>query len=136
MRIGKTIDFLGPDDNSSMYWIDVDLKKIHKNLEINSHIFIYEKGNDTKIRLGTGARFGIEKEIKDFTVLFHGGLSLVPNGGDIPGLAQSSIYGTLRTGIRYQPWKIGIFIDHISSPFHNGKDGDIGKTLLLFEKEF
>jgi len=131
IRIGKTIDFLGPKTDISVYWVDIDIKN-YKPFEINMHTFIFEN----KIRPGIGCRLGIEKEINNFSILFHGGISLIPNGGDIPGLAKSPIYGTLRAGTRYKPWKIGIFIDHISSPFHSGKDGDDGKTLFLLEKEF
>jgi len=131
IRIGRTVNFLGPKTHIPVYWVDTDIKN-YKYFEINMHTFIFEN----KIRPGIGGRLGIEKDINDFSVLFHSGISLIPNGGDIPGLAKSPIYGTLRTGARYNPWKIGIFIDHISSPFHGGKDGDDGKTLFLLEKEF
>ncbi len=136
MRIGRTTDFLGPNNDSYMYWIDTDINKIYSPIEINIHTFIFEKNNDIKVRFGLGGRIGTENEFNNFTFLSHGGLSLVPDGGEIPGLADSPIYGTLRIGVRYNPWKFGIFIDHISSPLHGAKDGDDGKTLFLFEKEF
>ena len=65
IRVGRTFDIIGPD-GPPMYWIDNDLIKIHKNLETNIHIFIFEKENKIKIRLGVGARLGVEKKNKRF----------------------------------------------------------------------
>ena len=64
IRTGRTVDFIGPKNDSFMYWIDTDLKN-YKPLEINIHTFIFEKRKNIKIRFGLGGRLGIEKKIKE-----------------------------------------------------------------------
>lgn len=62
------------------------------------------------------------------------GLLFLVDGGDIENLAVSPLYGSLEIGIEYKNFVFGI--DHASSPFHGGEDGDSGINLFYLGIKF
>lgn len=68
-----------------------------------------------------------------FYLKFGGGFAYLFNSSNMPDLADSWVYGIITTEIGISviqknkfTFNVGYVINHISSPFHEGKDGDFG----------
>lgn len=91
--------------------------------------------NEGNISGGGGFRLrGGYNITEDFRVFLGAGLLVLIDGGDIENLAVSPLYGSLEGGIEYKEFIFGI--DHVSSPFHGGDEGDSGINLFYIGIKF
>ena len=67
---------------------------------------------------------------KNLDFRLGGGAAFIYDGGEIDGLSQSAVYGSIRSGFRYKSFRLEI--DHYSSPFHD----DSGINLLTIGWEW
>ncbi len=136
-------------NNISKHWAfdqEIDVGVIYSggcNQEIDVGVIYY---NDINSRLGfrflmsdfnptINSRLGLLFLInEDWSIKVAGGPTYIYHGGDVAGLANSSLYANYQIGLR---WKnFGLACDHISSPFHKADSGDVGINSLKLIVEF
>jgi len=79
---------------------------------------------------GVGYNIGINYSIKkELDVFFRSGLLCIHKGGEIDGLADSSLYGNLEAGLKYKCCLLKV--GHNSSPFHHANEGDSGINFVF-----
>jgi hypothetical protein len=89
---------------------------------------IYNEGNWSG---GLGVRLRSGYHITDnWRIFIGGGVLTLIDGGDIDNLGHSILYGSIEGGLEYKSLTIGF--NHVSSPFHDGSDGDRGFNDLYF----
>jgi hypothetical protein len=86
--------------------------------------FVIWNDENYHINPGVGFRLGVGYRIGDFQPHVAGGIATVYNANEISdSLTNSFIHCTMRAGIDYIPWNMGIMVDHLSEPFED--DGGI-----------
>lgn len=95
---------------------------------------LYDSGPDDftggpGFRLRAGYAF-----TEDLKLFAGGGFATLVDGGDVSNLAHSWVYGTMEAGVEYKNLVVGI--DHMSSAFHGGDDGDVGVNLIFVGWKF
>jgi hypothetical protein len=92
---------------------------------------LFQEGNQDEFAGGLGYRLrGGYAFTENWRLYLGAGLAVLPGAGDIQNLAHSVLYGTLEGGVEYRGIKLGL--NHISSPFHGGDDGDSGTNDFYF----
>lgn len=88
--------------------------------------FIY----DNDLFTGAGGRLRLKYSFtKNLNIFAGAGVLYIYDGGDITGLADSWLYGSMSAGIGYKSFILGI--DHVSSPFHHADEGDSGLNTIF-----
>ena len=110
---------------------NIELEEVTFFHEIEAGMLYYE-GDETCYFIG---RYGLFASIyKDLELITSIGPAFLYNGGQIEGLAQSFVYSNCLVGLRWNKWELAY--EHISSPFHDGYDGDIGLNFIKLRKWF
>ena len=86
---------------------------------------IYSKKCRPNISGNIGFTFLFNEE---WSIRLAGGATGIYKGGDIDGLASSTLYANMQAGIKWRLYELSVF--HISSPFHHGDEGDDGINML------
>ena len=134
--LGTTTDIApGCSSEEQITKLDIGYKTDFQYLsnEIYAPIFI----QNSDVYAGIGDRLWYDINLSKNTCLAIGaGILYIYDGGDISGLADSWLYGSLGAELSYKSFFVGV--DHVSSPFHHASDGDSGcNTVMLgFKWEF
>jgi hypothetical protein len=138
----------GPDPEDNYTWINASFyasKGLFSWLEFIAGIGpgYLESDNfgstpTVELRMLGHAQYGV------FYLDLGGGFAYLFDRDDLPGLADSDLYGIISAGLGIEIFRLegehhnfscktGYRIEHISSPFHDSKDGDSGLNIGAVE---
>ncbi len=133
--------------NSILYKLDLGLvNKVYSQRENKLSRFywtqefyftgLFNKKDDSKniFTGGPGYRLRTGVSLGKVNLFIGGGILTVVDSGRIDNLAGSVLLGTLEGGFEVNisaNHSFAVTVDHVSSPFHDGSDGDVGVNLIM-----